>query len=205
MMSPGQFAGLAIAAILAGVPLGVGAQTPGANDSPFAPPPGAAGAPGAAPEAFELAGASATGDAMQVCIYNSQTKRSNWIAVGASGDGIKVLSFDPDRDQAVVTMNGERKVLSLRKATVTQAPMPAYTQNFSSLSPVTPPALPVTTSDAASAQPPIPTDARILKDERDAREARMMISDLMEIGVQQRKAYAEAKAKAAAQAAAGGQ
>jgi len=204
MMSPGQFVVLAVAVMVAGVPLGVSAQSAAANDSPFAPPPGAVGAPSAAPEAFELAGASATGQETEVCIYNSQTRHSNWIAVGATADGIKVLSFDPDRDQAVVTMNGERKVLALRKAAVTQTSMPAYLQNLASASPVTP--VPVSdTSFVRPVQAPASTDPKVLKDERDAREARMLISDLMEIGVQQRKAYAEAKAKAAAQAAAGGQ
>jgi hypothetical protein len=34
---------------------------------------------------------------------------------------------------------------------------------------------------------------------QDQREARMLVSDLLEIGVQQRKAYQDAKEKAAAQ------
>ena len=53
--------------------------------------------------------------------------------------------------------------------------------------------------------PPEPSDPKARELARQEREARMMVSDLMEIGMQQRKAYAEAKRKAALKAASGGQ
>jgi len=203
-MFPRQFAGMGVAVILAGAALGTRAETVSTNDSPFLPVgDAAAGAGAAAAPTYELAGASATGDGTQVCIYNAQTKRSAWIAVGATRDGVKVLSFDPDRDLAVVSANGERKVLTLRKAAVTEGPVPTFTPAVSPVVDAAPP--PGMANGTAGQPPPGPTDAKTLKDERDAREARMLISDLMEIGMQQRKAYAEAKARAAAQAAANGQ
>jgi hypothetical protein len=182
------------------------AQAAAPADSPFAPPPGsaAATAAGGAAPSYELAGASATPDGTEVCVYDAQSKRSSWIAVGASRDGIRVISYDPERDQAVVSVNGENQVLPMRKATVAassaaQAPgwgpsMPFYVAP-SSGQPAGPPAQP----------PPEPADPKARELARQEREARMMVSDLMEIGMQQRKAYAEAKRKAALKAASDGQ
>ena len=201
MKSYAQIASLGIALVLA---IGVRAAdepAAAANDSPFAPLPGAAGSAAAPEELFELAGASATGQGTEVCIYNSQTKRSTWIAVGSSRDGVEVVSFDPDRDQAVVSLHGQRKTLSLRKAVVTAAPVPVFTP------PVYAPAPPGENLAAAAPQPvgpqPVGTSSREQKIQE--REARMLISDLMQIGMEQRKAYAEAKRQAALKAAAGGQ
>jgi hypothetical protein len=121
--------------------------------------------------------------------------------VGSSRDGVEVVSFDPDRDQAVVSLHGQRKTLSLRKAVVTAAPVPVFTP------PVYAPAPPGENLAAAAPQPvgpqPVGTSSREQKIQE--REARMLISDLMQIGMEQRKAYAEAKRQAALKAAAGGQ
>jgi hypothetical protein len=187
--------------ILAGAPLCAGAETAAPDDSPFAPAAGAGTEPGAAPEAFELAGASATGQGTEICLYNTRTKHSTWIAVGASGDGVQILSFDPDRDQAVVTMRGERKILSLRKAVVTPEPAITFAAYASAVSPAAAQAAPVNValSSSAPAGQEQPTDPKTAELNRQAREARMFVSDLMEIGMAQRKAYAEAKQKAALQ------
>jgi len=182
------------------------AQAPAPGDSPFAPPPGSAGAQaaGAAAPSYELAGASATPDGTEVCVYDAQSKRSSWIAVGASRDGIRVISYDPERDEAVVNVNGGNQVLPMRKASVAasaagQAPMWGPSMPFSVQPSLGPPGMP------AAQPPPEPADPKARELARQEREARMMVSDLMEIGMQQRKAYAEAKARAAAQAAANGQ
>ncbi|HXN35153.1 MAG TPA: hypothetical protein VN877_03225 [Opitutaceae bacterium] len=159
------------------------------GNSPFRAPGGGGGASGPA-EAYELAGSTSQGSQVSVCIYEHQKHRSEWISVGDSADGIRVVSYDAANDAAVVTIDGARRELAMRKATVAslgpssyqRPPMPAN-EPVASLVPA-PPQGPVTPASLA----------------RDQQEARMLVSDLLEIGVQQRKAYQEAKQKAAAAA-----
>jgi hypothetical protein len=199
MPSLAKFACFALAASLAGLPLGARAQA-NPDDSPFAPLPGTPGAAAAAaaPEALELAGASATGQGTEVCLFDTTTKHSMWIAVGANRDGVQVMSYDPDRDQAVVTVNGERKTLSMRKGEVGRAPVP----EFVSTAPV---ALAAAGPSISLAPTSGPVDPKARETERAEREARMMVSDLLDIGMQQRKAFAEKRRQALLQGSTGGQ
>jgi hypothetical protein len=158
------------------------------GNSPFRAPGGGAGAAGAPAEAYELAGSTSQGSAVSVCIYERQKKRSEWIAVGDSADGIKVLSYDEANDAAVVTIDGARRELAMRKATV------ASLGPSSNSRVPTPAGEPVASLVPAPSQGPA-TPASIARDQQ---EARMLVSDLLEIGVQQRKAYQEAKQRAAA-------
>ncbi len=156
--------------------------------SPFAPPGGQGGAAGAAsPESYELAGSSVQGTDVLVCIYDRQAKRCEWIPVGGVANGIHVISYDTQRDKAVVTISGSRRELGLRKAeVVAQAPTRAAAASS-----------PRPYSGPAPAAPAPPASAAAAT--HDQQEARMLVSDLLEIGVQQRKAYQEARQKAAAQ------
>jgi hypothetical protein len=160
--------------------------------SPFVSGPSAAGA-GDSAEQFELAGASTTDHSADVCIYDTHNKRSRWISVGSTDGGIQVLSYDAVNNQAVIRVNGTQKLLAQRKASVQAGAMPAPTMaamvNYG------------TPDNAAAANPPPvvnPAEAgkspEVVKQER---EARMLVSDLLEIGIQQRKAYEEAQKKAA--------
>jgi hypothetical protein len=192
---------LGAATLFGAAALRLAAQAPGPGDSPFAPPPGSAAAQAAAggtAPSYELAGASATAEGTQVCVFDAQAKRSAWIAVGGNKDGIRVVSYDPDKDQAVVSVNGETQVLTMRKASVTAGPAvdPASfgPQTYASGQPPSPP---------PGVDVQLPTDPKARQTLREEREARMMVADLMEIGMQQRKAYAEAKRKAALKAAQG--
>jgi hypothetical protein len=174
------FAGLAIAS----------AQTTLVSKSPFAPAAAQAGAAGAPSpgEAYELAGSSIQGSDVLVCIFDRQAKRSEWIPVGGASNGIHVLSYDAVRERAVVTVSGSQKELSLRKATVASAG-PQQLQRAPSQTPSSKQA------EFSMAQAPAPANETVAAKEQ--REARMLVSDLLEIGVQQRKAYQEAKQKAA--------
>ena len=161
------------------------------SDSPFAPA-GAVTAPGNAPaEAYELAGSTVQGSDVTVCIFERQKKHSQWIPVGGDVDGIHVISYDLARDTAVVTISGARKELSMRKSVVASTnPSPAGR-------------LPQAVGAQASADrggyapiasAPAPAAPAAVQDQK---EARMLVSDLLEIGVEQRKAYQDAKQKAA--------
>lgn len=198
---------LLVAIVLAGSCLSAFGQTKLAVDSPFAPaaggPGGAAGSP---PAAYELAGASSVGSSSMICIYDTQAKHSEWIAVGDTSGPIHVVSLDSLNDRAVVVIAGERKQLSLRKATVTAAAAPgraaiargvtegARIQAAPAPAPAAAPTpAPIASSDDAPAQTAPP---EMNKTARDQQEARMLVSDLLEIGAQQRKAYQDAKQKA---------
>jgi hypothetical protein len=88
---------------------------------------------------------------------------------------------------AVVMISGTRKEISMRKASVaaaSPAPVNRAPVNF-------------VTSQALVSNAPAPPPAVAGTPEQEQREARMLVSDLLEIGVQQRKAYQDAKQKAA--------
>jgi hypothetical protein len=149
--------------------------------SPFMPSGAAgAGANGPAP-AYELAGSSVQGSDVSVCVFERQAKHSQWISVGETVNGIQVISFDPVHDRAEVSISGERKELTMRAAAVV-----ATTGTTAS-----------TGTMAAFAEPATPSTPEAIA--HDQREARMLVSDLLEIGVQQRKAYQEAKQKASSE------
>jgi hypothetical protein len=159
-------------------------------NSPFAPSGAVASAANAPAEAYELAGSSVQGSDISVCIFERQKKHSEWIPIGGDADGIHVISYDVAHDTAVVTISGARKELSMRKAVIAStnpSPSNRMPQVASDERGTYTPAAPI-----ASASPEAKTAAA-----RDQKEARMLVSDLLEIGVQQRKAYQDAKLKAA--------
>ena len=176
------------AVILGGTAAASGQATLVAN-SPFIPSGSAAGAGSAPAEAYELAGSSVQGSDVSVCIYERQSKHSQWIPVGGVADGIHVITFDASRDKVVVTIGGAFKELSMRK--------PAVAPLIPSLAPR--PALSASEAPAPAAPMAAAAPAPAASAQHDQQEARMLVSDLLEIGLQQRKAYQEAKQKAAAQ------
>jgi hypothetical protein len=166
------------------------AQTTLVANSPFAPAGSAAGAAAAPAQAYELAGSSVQGSTVLVCIYDRQAKHSEWIPVGGVSGPVHVISFDAQHDRAVVTIGGSRKELGLRSAAVVaSAPVESLPPQAPAAAPAPVPAPVGPTASSA-------TTASLAHDQN---EARMLVSDLLEIGVQQRKAYQEAKQKAAAE------
>ena len=176
---------------VAGCAVAAFGQGPLVGNSPFMPSGAAAAAAGAgAGEAYELAGSSVEGSNISVCIFERQAKHSQWIPVGGIADGIHVISFDLLHDKAVVAIAGSIRELTMRKATVAPQGAPVVAR-------AAPPpgGEPVASTVQVAAAAPAP--ARTAVEEQ--REARMLVSDLLEIGVQQRKAYQDAKQKAASE------
>jgi hypothetical protein len=201
---------LAIFATVAGT-----AQTPLRKDSPFIPQ-GAATAMVAANETLEFAGVSSIGKKTDLIIYDKTVKKSRWIGIGETVEGITVLNYDSRLEQAVLRVNGGQKILTLRKGAGplnTPAPVAPMPSGFATPSaplpapafvqqipPPPPPSSPVA-PDAASrpAAPATPAFKPPATPEIQAKqevEARMLVSDLLEIGMAQRKAYEEAQKKA---------
>jgi hypothetical protein len=210
-------AGACVALGLAGAAF---AQVPLAKDSPFAP---AAGGPAAASatESWELAAVNTIETKTSLYIYDKQAKKGKWVGVGATVDGITVKTYDPARESAVVRIGDQDKTLSLRKASSTPVnpaagrtnfapttanawavPPPAATPppvvlpatNAMPIAATNPPVAAVAPTTPTPPQPPPPTPGSIAHQEQ---EARMLVSDLLEIGMAQRKAYEEAQKKAA--------
>lgn len=201
-------------AIFAGVPLAmalsVSAQTSLPKDSPFLPS-GTAAIVGGAAETLEFAGVSTVGKRTDLIIHDKTAKNNRWVGVGETVEGITVVAYDPKIEQAVVRMGGLQRVLTLRRGAgpVNQpAPVAPVQMGFATPTPpptptappppVSLPAAPVPTAAAAVPHsPPIipqPMTAAQVQ-ERQETEARMLVSDLMEIGMVQRRAYERAQRK----------
>lgn len=185
--------------------------------SPFLPA-SAAGAPAqAAAETVEFIGIFSTvGKRTDLIFHDKATKKNHWIAQGETKEGIAVISYDEPRQQAVVKINGAEKTLAMRKAAAApRAPVRTVATPPSGFNVATAPAGPaapavelnVAPVAAAAGQPaltiapapagpaaPATAEATRIKQET---EARMLVSDLLEIGMAQRKAYEEAQRKAA--------
>ena len=152
------------------------AQTALVQDSPFLPPGTADGGSGpAAAPAYELAGGSVSSQGAQVCIYDVNGRRSHWIGVGDADGRIEVVSYDAAADRAVVRIAGVEQTLELRKE-----------------APKTGPASRLPFVAATNFVPNAPPPGLSLEENRKQREARMMVSDLMDIGMRQRRAHEEA-------------
>lgn len=197
------------------------AETPGApKHSPFMPAASGGATVVSASETIEFAGISSMGKRTDLIFHDKAVKKSRWVGVGETVEGITVVSFDARRDEAVVKINGVQKTLALRKGSRTAggpAPAPvavlppaagfamAPGGPLPGAEPVNlgnnPAAGPVMAAPAPAAPPPVApapagpvTPTQIAKQET---EARMLVSDLLEIGMAQRKAYEEAHRRAA--------
>lgn len=187
------------------------------KNSPFMP--AAAESSAAQPtDRIEFAGVSAVGKKIDVIFFDKGAKKNIWVPVGETKDGISVISYDERRDQVTVKFDGTQKVLPLRKVTkavstagrsVTPLPAPAGFNVPAPLPTVLPAAGSVaTTTPAASAPaeaaaatapatPPPPATPEAQATAKAETEARMLVSDLLEIGMAQRRAYEDAQRRAA--------
>lgn len=168
----------------------------------------------AANETIEFAGVSSIGKKTDLIFYDKTAKKSHWIAKGETKEGIAVLNYDERREEAVVKVNGVEKTLALRKGgTMSGAPRPVpnlpvgfnnavhapLPAPVSAQLPIPSNMLPAPASiDANAAQatpPPAPGSPAEIQKKQET-EARMLVSDLLEIGMAQRRAYEEAQRKA---------
>jgi hypothetical protein len=184
----------------------------------FAPSGSAAAAQAAAHETIEFAGISTMGKHTELIFVDKNTKKNFWIAKGETKEGITVLNYDSKREEAVVTINGAQKTLPLKQvatskpgATVRAVPAVPTGFNVAPQPPLPPVAVPgsapvsvtpavVTPAPVSPAPAPTPKPEQPTTPEGVAKaetEARMLVSDLLEIGMAQRKAYEEAQRKAA--------
>lgn len=171
---------LAIFSVLAWTGTALRAQT-ALPTSPFLPPTGASVAQAPLVERWQLTGISTLGKKTYVSLFDGVEKTTRWVTVGESMQDLEVISCDVEGDTAVVKVGGALKVLALRKPAAGGGGGPRQTG-----------------IGGGSFAQAAPLSAR----EEQEREARMMVSDLLEIGMIQRKAYEEKARKAAEEAAA---
>ncbi|MDB6093818.1 MAG: hypothetical protein JWM32_1380 [Verrucomicrobia bacterium] len=152
--------------------------------SPFLPAstPGASAA-GAAK--YQLGGMITKGGEILVTITRVSDKQSFWIPVGGTVNEITVVSYNTSLDQVAIKADGQQFTLSLRTAVVVAGDGTSV----------------ASTAAAPMVSAPLPPPSG--PPEVQEREARMLVTDLLDIGQQHRKAYEEAQKKAAADKAAG--
>jgi hypothetical protein len=162
------------------------------KDSPFLPKGGAPVTSGAATEAYQLSGYVAQGMGGLIGVTRTSDKRSVWVPLGGTTNEISALSYDTKSDQAVIRVDGRLLTIALRKSAV--IPGANTTPAVARTAPETQSAVP-----AAVPAPPEPPPPAVGTPAFQEREARMLVTDLLEIGLEQRKAYEQAQRQAAAQ------
>ncbi|MBS0663738.1 MAG: hypothetical protein JSR48_10780 [Verrucomicrobia bacterium] len=152
------------------------------DSSPFLPPAAGAAMAGAGAR-YQLGGIITSGKDVMVSITRVDDKRSFWVPVGGTVNEVTVLTCNADRDEATIRANNQTMTLRLRQPTIAggTAAMASAGARPNEASPVISPPLP----------PPVGGP------EVQEREARMLVTDLLDIGQQHRKAYEEAQRKAA--------
>lgn len=153
--------------------------------SPFAtrggPSPAAAAIPAPPADAvLEFTGIMKIGPSTMVCITTIADKRSRWIKVGEHSDGIIVPEQETPTASVIVRHQGREVTLPFKQPTFD--PASAVPLQLTALS-----------ADPAP-MAGVALKVAVTNEEKEA-EARMLVSDLLEIGMIQRQAYQEAKAK----------
>lgn len=182
--------------------------------SPFGGASNAAAAPTpkAGPDPYELVGMTVLGKETLLGVIRVKDKHSVWVPVGKTVENITAVSYDPRTDTAVIKAENQTLTVKMRKSVIVSAPAtplprPAPMPVYAAAPPVAAPiGSPAPAGNTAAATTPAPTTMPhiVLTDAEKANEARMMVSDLLEIGQRQRQAYAEAQRQAAAARAAQG-
>lgn len=187
------------------------AQAP-AISNPFSAPAASPGTAAATQDGIEFAGMSEIGKEVHFVFVDKAAKKSRWVKEGETTEGISIVRYDPRVEQVTIRYNGSEKTLSMRKAAGTPrtpghvvAPLtPAAGFAVPGPAPLPMPAAPqpATVADngvqvGAPAAIPAPSAPQTPQAKAET-EARMLVSDLLEIGMAQRKAYEEAQRKAAA-------
>jgi hypothetical protein len=148
-------------------------------------------------QALQLTGISIIGDDQRFNFVDSRTKRSFWVALGGSEGAFSVDAYDSNTDSVVVRKGAQTRRLELRQSKIGTVAPPAVTPR---------PLPPLTTAQGVpAANVPGVDEIRNPKTPAEVKqaefEARMLVSDLLEISMQERarqRALREAQARAAA-------
>lgn len=169
-----------------------------ARSSPFVPagkkPAPAAPTMDPALQALQLSGISVIGDEKRFNFFNANSKQSFWLALGVEENGLRVESYDKDADAVVVRKGGFTRRLELRQSKIVAEAPPSSSSGPTPLKSA--PGVPDIQLPGVDEIKDPKTPVEIKQAEF---EARMLVSDLLEISMQER-ARQRAKREAAARA-----
>lgn len=178
--------------------------------SPFVPPlaPQQSEIDANALSSFELTGILSVGGKPQFSVRDTSTGRAFWLGLGETQEGLTARSYDEPSASVVLEGRGARRNLVIREARVATAPPPPLAVNTL---PVPQPGYsspqPAATAPSQTSQvPPSPKkqaqalvrDDKGRTNEEAERDARLLVSDLMDISIQERKRYEENQRRARA-------
>jgi hypothetical protein len=133
-------------------------------------------------EALQLSGISALGPEFRFNLINTNTKKSFWIGLNRTVSGYTITSYDPQDSSVVVEHSGASRRVALRKS------------SFIAQGPATPMAAPLVPVEPYV---PIPESVEGVDEIRNPQtpeeikqaeyEARMLVSDLLQISMQERE------------------
>lgn len=172
------------------------------KDSPFVPPAGTAAAAPAADAGYAFTGMTQLGRDTLLGFARLSDKRSVWVPLGKTVGDLTAVAYDAKTDTATIQVDGKVLTLTMRHGSVASAgaaaapaPAPAAPALQSEPVAIVPAPPPASTVPApASSTPPAPPPPLTTADKET--EARMLVTDLLEIGLQQRLAYEEAQRRA---------
>ena len=185
MFSRSQVLSFAISTILIGaLLLSFDAE---AAQSPFIPSGGPAKAASPAArnpdlEALQLSGISALGPEFRFNLVNVKTKKSFWIGLNRTVSGYTITSYEPQNSSVVVEHSGASRRIALRKASfIAQVPVAPMAAPLVPVEPFVP--IPDSVEGVDEIKNPQTPD-EIKQAEY---EARMLVSDLLQISMQERE------------------
>lgn len=131
------------------------------------------------------------------------TNRAYWMGLNEEQDGLTIVAYNSAQNTATVQGRGGSRMLVLKNETITSAAPAPMTPSVQAPAA---PMQPRPTNVAASAPRPVPQPEPVpanltpeqVKQRQAETEARMLVSDLMEISMQERARYAEEQRKRAA-------
>jgi len=143
--------------------------------SPFLPPDSGRAAPVSVPAPtlanLQFAGVLSFGREVLISVYDVRTNEGVWIPVGGEAQGIRIITYDPENEEVTVLSAGVTARLKLREAQFVGVgmikPLPTLEQEY----------------------------GRPLTVEEEETEARMLVSDLLEIGMKERARQRELRRK----------
>lgn len=179
--------------------------------SPFLPPAAQkSNAQGDALSSIELTGILSVDGKPKFSVRDTSSGRSFWIGLGETEEGLTIRSYDEAASSVVVEGRGESRQLVIREARVTTAtgiPVPIQVAGppgqparMAAIipNPPPPPARPQQAPAQQSAPRQMAADGTAPKtDAEKERDARLLVSDLLEISIKERKRYEENQRRAA--------
>jgi len=124
---------------------------------------------------LQFASVMSFGREVLISVFDVRTNQGVWIPVGGEAEGIRVVTYDPDKEEVTIFSSGVSARLKLREARFGGggliAPLPTLEQEY----------------------------GRPLTVQEEETEARMLVSDLLEIGMKERARQRELRKKARAE------